>query len=40
AEALPAWLPSAVPGWAWLLSLLGAFVLLLPKGVPLRLLGW
>ncbi|UVJ42714.1 DNA internalization-related competence protein ComEC/Rec2 [Pseudomonas sp. LS1212] len=35
-----AWLPPAVPAWAWLLSCLGAFMLLLPKGVPVRLLGW
>ncbi|WP_259648230.1 DNA internalization-related competence protein ComEC/Rec2, partial [Pseudomonas syringae] len=40
AAALPAWLPSAVPVWAWWLSLLGALLLLLPKGVPLRPLGW
>lgn len=40
AAALPAWLPSAVPVWAWWLSLLGALLLLLPKGVPMRPLGW
>ncbi|RMU77290.1 DNA internalization-related competence protein ComEC/Rec2, partial [Pseudomonas syringae pv. aptata] len=40
AAALPAWLPSAVPIWAWWLSLLGALLLLLPKGVPMRPLGW
>ncbi|KPZ03688.1 Competence protein ComEC [Pseudomonas tremae] len=40
ADVLPAWLPSAVPVWAWLISLLGAFVLLLPRGVPMRPLGW
>lgn len=37
---LPAWVPSAVAPWAWLLSLLGALLLLLPAGVPLRPLGW
>lgn len=37
---LPAWIPSAVAPWAWLLSLLGALLLLLPAGVPLRPLGW
>ncbi|MDB6146312.1 MAG: ComEC/Rec2-like protein:DNA internalization-related competence protein ComEC/Rec2 [Pseudomonas sp.] len=37
---LPAWVGSAVPWWAWWLSLLGGLLLLLPKGVPLRLLGW
>jgi competence protein ComEC len=37
---LPAWVGSAVPGWAWCLSLVGALLLLLPKGLPFRLLGW
>jgi len=37
---LPAWLAGSVPGWAWLLSLFGAILLLLPKGVPMRALGW
>lgn len=36
----PAWVPAQVPLAAWLISLLGAVLLLLPKGVPLRLLGW
>ncbi|MQQ34776.1 DNA internalization-related competence protein ComEC/Rec2 [Pseudomonas sp. SZ57] len=40
AAALPAWLPTAVPVWAWWLSLLGALLLLLPKGLPMRPLGW
>jgi competence protein ComEC len=40
AGVVPAWLPSAMPGWAWGLSLLGAVVLLLPAGLPLRPLGW
>ncbi len=40
AEWLPAWVPSAIPFWAWLLSLLGGVLLLLPGGVPLRGLGW
>lgn len=40
ADAAPAWTGPAVPVWAWPLSLLGALFLLLPKGLPLRLLGW
>lgn len=40
ADWLPAWVPSAIPLWAWVLSLLGGVLLLLPNGVPLRLLGW
>jgi competence protein ComEC len=40
AGAVPAWLPSAMPGWAWILGLLGALLVLLPGGVPLRHLGW
>ncbi|BBP66339.1 DNA internalization-related competence protein ComEC/Rec2 [Pseudomonas sp. Cab53] len=40
AGQLPAWTPAAVPPWALGIAALGAFVLLLPKGVPLRLLGW
>jgi competence protein ComEC len=36
---LPAWLPSALPLWAWLLVLLGAWLLLLPAGIPGRSLG-
>ncbi|MDY7561328.1 DNA internalization-related competence protein ComEC/Rec2 [Pseudomonas sp. 10B1] len=36
----PAWTSSAVPWWAWWLSLLGGILLLLPSGMPLRLLGW
>jgi competence protein ComEC len=39
ASWLPAWLPSAVPLWAWLLGTLGALLLLLPAGVPWRGLG-
>ncbi|WP_166367008.1 DNA internalization-related competence protein ComEC/Rec2 [Pseudomonas akapageensis] len=35
-----AWLPPAIPVWAWLLSCLGALLLLLPKGIPVRPLGW
>jgi competence protein ComEC len=37
---LPAWVGSSVPWWAWWLSLMGGVLLLLPKGVPLRLPGW
>ncbi|GAB7532487.1 DNA internalization-related competence protein ComEC/Rec2 [Pseudomonas sp. 3A(2025)] len=36
----PAWLPATLPWWAWALSLLGALLLLLPTGLPMRLLGW
>jgi competence protein ComEC len=36
---LPAWLPSALPLWAWLLVALGALLLLLPAGIPMRSLG-
>lgn len=36
---LPAWLPASIPLWAWCLAALGAFLLLLPSGVPLRLPG-
>ncbi|MGE7991963.1 DNA internalization-related competence protein ComEC/Rec2 [Pseudomonas sp. NPDC089554] len=35
----PAWLPPPVPMWAWLLVCLGALLVLLPRGVPLRGLG-
>lgn len=37
---LPAWLPETLPLWAWFLVALGALLLLLPAGVPLRSLGW
>ncbi|MGH8449987.1 DNA internalization-related competence protein ComEC/Rec2 [Pseudomonas sp.] len=40
AVRLPAWIPAEVPLGYWLVSLVGALVLLLPKGVPFRLLGW
>ncbi|MCF5067953.1 DNA internalization-related competence protein ComEC/Rec2 [Pseudomonas syringae] len=36
----PAWIPVAIPWWALCLGGLGAFLLLLPRGVPLRPLGW
>ncbi len=39
ADWLPAWLPSNLPLWAWLLAVMGALLLLLPAGVPLRLPG-
>jgi competence protein ComEC len=39
ARLWPAWLPTAVPLWAWLLGALGALLLLLPSGVPLRAFG-
>lgn len=37
---LPAWWPRLLPWWAWSLVASGAVLLLLPKGVPMRLLGW
>ncbi|EJM79815.1 DNA internalization-related competence protein ComEC/Rec2 [Pseudomonas sp. GM60] len=40
AGQLPAWVPVAIPLWIWALGMLGAFLLLMPRGVPLRLLGW
>jgi competence protein ComEC len=40
ADLMPAWTGPAVPMWVWPLSLLGALLLLLPNGVPLRPLGW
>lgn len=36
---LPAWLPEPLPPWAWSLVALGALLVLLPRGVPLRLPG-
>lgn len=40
AGQLPAWIPAEVPMGYLLVSLVGAVLLLLPKGVPFRLLGW
>lgn len=40
AEQQPAWLPLGVPAWAWGLIMLGALLVLLPAGIPLRPLGW
>ncbi len=39
AQQRPAWVPPALPLWAWLLVCLGALLVLLPRGVPLRGLG-
>lgn len=39
AQQRPAWQPPAPPLWAWLLVCLGTWLLLLPRGVPLRGLG-
>ncbi|WP_430442814.1 MAG: DNA internalization-related competence protein ComEC/Rec2 [Pseudomonas piscis] len=36
----PAWVAPLLPAWIWSLSSLGALLLLLPPGVPLRILGW
>lgn len=40
AGRFPAWMPAAVPWWAGGLGALGALLLLMPRGVPLRPLGW
>ncbi|WP_455884352.1 DNA internalization-related competence protein ComEC/Rec2 [Pseudomonas spelaei] len=40
AGQVPAWVPAEVPLVYWWVSLAGALLLLLPSGVPLRLLGW
>lgn len=40
ASDIPPWLPAAVPGWAWALSVLGALLILMPAGLPIRPLGW
>lgn len=36
---LPAWQPPMPTGWHWLLVCLGALLVLLPSGIPLRVLG-
>ena len=40
AGRFPAWMPAAVPLWIGGLGALGALLLLMPRGVPLRPLGW
>ncbi|WP_409283527.1 DNA internalization-related competence protein ComEC/Rec2 [Pseudomonas protegens] len=40
AAGWPAWVAPVLPWWLWGLSALGALLLLLPTGVPLRVLGW
>jgi competence protein ComEC len=40
AGAWPAWISPSLPWWALLIGSLGAVLLLLPRGVPLRPLGW
>lgn len=40
AGQLPAWVPVAIPLWVWAMGTLGAVLLLMPRGVPLRPLGW
>ena len=39
ASAAPAWQPPTPAGWHWLLICLGAVLVLLPSGIPLRPLG-
>lgn len=36
----PAWIAPSIPAWVWAIGSLGAGLLLLPRGVPLRPLGW
>lgn len=36
----PAWVPPTMQWWGWALGSLGTVLLLLPRGVPLRPLGW
>ncbi|WP_426202945.1 DNA internalization-related competence protein ComEC/Rec2 [Pseudomonas sp. TWP3-1] len=36
----PAWVAETIPWWVWALGCLGTVLLLLPRGVPLRPLGW
>lgn len=40
AEHWPAWIAPSIPVWALVIGSLGAVLLLLPRGVPLRPLGW
>ncbi|MEJ5060883.1 MULTISPECIES: DNA internalization-related competence protein ComEC/Rec2 [unclassified Pseudomonas] len=40
AGQIPAWVPTAIPLWVWCIGALGAVLLLLPPGVPMRPLGW
>ncbi len=40
ARQAPAWVPPEVPLGYWSVSLMGVVLLLMPKGVPFRLLGW
>ena len=40
AGQVPAWVSPEVPLGYWVISLMGAVLLLLPQGVPFRLLGW
>ncbi|WP_339496046.1 DNA internalization-related competence protein ComEC/Rec2 [Pseudomonas sp. RA_105y_Pfl2_P56] len=36
----PAWIAPSIPAWALAMGSLGALLLLLPRGVPMRPLGW
>lgn len=40
AGEVPAWEPVAIEFWTWALAAVGALLLLMPAGVPLRWLGW
>jgi competence protein ComEC len=39
AGSVPAWLPPTPTGWGWVMVSVGALLVLLPSGVPARLLG-
>ncbi|MBK5513324.1 DNA internalization-related competence protein ComEC/Rec2 [Pseudomonas sp. TH15] len=40
ARQWPAWIAPSIAGWVWWLGSLGVLLLLLPRGVPMRALGW
>lgn len=39
-QQAPAWVPARLSLWLWVLVLVGALLLLLPAGLPMRPLGW
>ncbi|WP_028623630.1 DNA internalization-related competence protein ComEC/Rec2 [Pseudomonas sp. Ant30-3] len=40
AGQIPAWVPEAIPIWVWAMATAGALLLLMPRGMPMRPLGW
>ncbi|MHC8306851.1 DNA internalization-related competence protein ComEC/Rec2 [Pseudomonas sp. PB3P13] len=40
AGQVPAWVPEAIALWVWAVATFGAVLLLMPRGVPMRPLGW